>query len=151
MQTILACIDLSADSEAVLACARSLAQPGGRLVLLHVAAPDPDFVGYDIGPQSVRDQVAKELRTEHRSVQALADTLEDSGLSVTALTVQGVVVERILEHATRLPADLIVLASKGRSAVAELFAGSTVHGVLRAASVPVVVVPASLTGRRPAA
>ena len=116
-------------------------QPGGRLVLLHVAAPDPDFVGYDIGPQSVRDQVALELRTEHRSVQALAETLQHSGLSVTALTVQGVVVERILEHATRLQAELIVLASKGRSAVAELFTGSTVHGVLRAAR--------SLFGLRP--
>jgi nucleotide-binding universal stress UspA family protein len=116
-----------------------------------VAAPDPDFVGYDVGPQSVRDQVANELRTEHRSVQALAATLEHSGLSVTALTVQGVVVERILEHATRLHAELIVLASKGRSAVAELITGSTVHGVLRAAGVPVVVVPASATGRRPGA
>jgi nucleotide-binding universal stress UspA family protein len=151
MQTVLACIDLTAQSAAVLACARNLTPPGGQLVLLHVAAPDPDFVGYDVGPPTVRDQVAKELRAEHRAVQALAATLEHSGLNVTPLTVQGVVVERILEHATRMQVDLIVLASKGRSAIAELFAGSTVHGVLRGANVPVVVLPVGWMGPQPGA
>jgi nucleotide-binding universal stress UspA family protein len=141
----MACIDLSATSDDVLACARRLTQPAGRLVLLHVAAPDPEFVGYDVGPASVREEVAGELRTEHRRVQALAAALDDSGLTVTPLTVQGVVVDRILEHAARLAVDLIVVASKGRSAVAELFAGSTVHGLLRAATVPVVVVPVRAT------
>jgi nucleotide-binding universal stress UspA family protein len=145
MRTVLACVDLSATSDAVLTCARWLAQPTGHIVLLHVAAPDPDFVGYGIGPQTVRNEVAHELRAEHRHVQALAATVEDNGLSVTPLTVQGVVVERILEHAVRLNADLIVVASKGRSALAELIAGSTVHGLLRAATLPVVVVPAAMT------
>jgi nucleotide-binding universal stress UspA family protein len=144
MQTVLACIDLSASSEAVLTCAYKLTSPGGELVVLHVAAPDPDFVGYDIGPPSVRDQVAKELRAEHSSVQALAAQLAGRPVSVTPLTVQGEIVPRILEHAGRLEANLIVIASKGRSAVAELFAGGIVHGLLRAATVPVVVVPAAM-------
>jgi nucleotide-binding universal stress UspA family protein len=145
MQTVLACIDLSAGSEAVLACAYKLTQPGGELIVLHVAAPDPDFVGYDIGPPTVRDQVAKELRAEHANVQALAARLAGGAVTVTPLTVQGEIVVRILEHAARLEADAIVIASKGRSAMAELFAGGVVHGVLRAATVPVVVVPAAMT------
>jgi nucleotide-binding universal stress UspA family protein len=147
MQTVLACIDLSANSAAVVACARKLTHPSGELVLLHVAAPDPDFVGYDVGPPTVRDQVAKELRAEHRSVQALAATLSLGPLRVTPLTVQGVVVQRVLEHAERLGAELIVVGSRGRSALAELISGSTVHGLLRAATVPVVVVPLSTTDR----
>ena len=51
------------------------------------------------------------------------------------------VVERIVEHAARLQADFIVVASKGRSGVAELIVGSTVHALLRRATTPVVVVP----------
>jgi nucleotide-binding universal stress UspA family protein len=147
MHKVLACIDLSASTDAVVACARKLTHPSGELVVLHVAAPDPDFVGYDVGPPTVRDQVAKELRAEHRSVQALAATLSLGALTVTPLTVQGEVVQRILEHAARLQAELIVVGSKGRSALAELIMGSTVHGVLRAASVPVVVVPVSMSVR----
>jgi nucleotide-binding universal stress UspA family protein len=141
MRTVLACVDLSVSSEVVLGCACELARPAGQLVLLHVAAPDPEFVGYDIGPQSVRDEVASGLRTEHRQLQALAASIADRGLAVMPLMVQGVVVERILEHAARLQADFIVVAAKGRSVVAELIAGSTVHALLRAATVPVVVVP----------
>lgn len=143
MRTVLACIDLSETTGAVLACARELAEPGGQLVLLHVAAPEPEFVGYDVGPQSVRDGVALELRAEHRRVQALAEGLATSGLTLTPLTVQGPVVERILEHAARLQARWIVVGSKGRSVVRELMGGSTVHALLHAATSPVVVVPAN--------
>ena len=143
MRTVLACIDLSDVTDTVLACARELAAPNGHLVLLHVAAPDPEFVGYDVGPQSVRDEVALELRAEHRRVQALAEGLATSGLTLTPLTVQGAVVERILEHAARLQAQWIVVGSKGRGVVRELIGGSTVHALLHAAKLPVVVVPVS--------
>jgi nucleotide-binding universal stress UspA family protein len=146
MRTVLACIDLSEISEAVLACARMLAPPAGHLVILHVAAPDPEFIGYEVGPQSVRDGVASELRAEHRRVQALAATLAGSELTVTPLTVQGVAVDRILEHAERLHASLIVVGNRRRSAVAEWLTGSAVHSLLRAATVPLVVVPAVAIG-----
>jgi nucleotide-binding universal stress UspA family protein len=141
MHTILACLDLSATSESVLECALSLLRPDGQLVMLHVCAPEPEFVGYGIGPQSVRDAVAGELRAEHRQLQALATPLASRGLAVTPLTIQGTVVECIVEHATRLDAAFVVVASKGRSAVAEWFAGSVVHELLRRVAVPVVVVP----------
>lgn len=145
MRIVLAGVDFSEHCDAVLRCARALTDPGGELVLLHVAQPEPDFVGYGIGPQSVRDSVAIELRSEHRELQRLAASLGDSGVTVTALTVQGEVVARLVEHAQRLGAELIVVASHGRSALTELVGGSTVRGLLRVAPLPVVVVPA--TGR----
>src|SRR5438045_3200567 len=86
---ILACVDLSEASGAVIACACGLATPGGKLVILHVAAGEPDFVGYKAGPEVVRDEVAKDLRVEHLAVQRLADGVRDQGLDVTPLTVQG--------------------------------------------------------------
>jgi nucleotide-binding universal stress UspA family protein len=141
VRKVLACVDLSGGSQAVLACARSLALPDGELVLLHVAAPEPDFVGYDVGPQSTRDAIAHRLRDEHRRVQELSASLAAAGLTVTPLTVQGSVAERILDHAARLNADLIVIGSKRRSAVADLIVGSALRRVLHEATLPVVVVP----------
>lgn len=49
MRRVLACIDLSLSSHAVIAGARDLATPDGKLFILHVAAPDPDFVGFEAG------------------------------------------------------------------------------------------------------
>jgi hypothetical protein len=72
MRRVLACVDLTESSDRVLACARALTEPEGELVILHVAAPEPDFVGYCVGPQSVREAGALELRNEHRQVQQLA-------------------------------------------------------------------------------
>ena len=141
MRKILACVDLSESSHAVIACARSLAAPDGKLVLLHVAAPDPQFVGYAVGPESVRENVAAELHQEHAAVRRLAEGVREPGLEVTPLTVQGVVSERILEHADRLPADFIVVAAGEHGALHHLFAGSIARQVLHGAKVPVVVVP----------
>jgi nucleotide-binding universal stress UspA family protein len=149
MRRVLACIDLSEPSEAVLDCASGLAAPDGRLVILHVAAPEPDFVGYGVGPSSVRDSVASDLRREHRDVQELAHARAATGISVTPLVVQGAIVEKILDHATRLNSDFIVLASKGHSAMHDLVAGSVVRGVLQGAKVPVVVVPRHANEREP--
>ena len=57
---ILAAIDFSPISDRVLALASELAEKtGASLVVLHAAAPDPDFVGYEVGPQYVRDDRAE--------------------------------------------------------------------------------------------
>jgi nucleotide-binding universal stress UspA family protein len=141
MRRILACVDLSESSQAVIACACGLASPGGKVVLLHVAAGEPEFVGYRSGPDVVRDAVARELREEHLAVQRLADGVRDRGLDVTPLTVQGATAERILEHAERLHADFIIVASRGHGVLHDVLVGSTVRAVLHAATVPVVVVP----------
>lgn len=141
MRRILACVDLSESSQAVIDCACGLAARGGKLVVLHVAAGEPDFVGYKVGPPNERDSVAKDLRAEHLAVQRLAEGVRDQGLDVTPLTVQGATADRIVEHAARLHSDFIVVASRGHGALHDLLIGSVVQAVLHAATVPVVVVP----------
>jgi nucleotide-binding universal stress UspA family protein len=141
MRTALACVDLSESSDLVLGCAGRLFEREGQLIILHVAAPEPEFVGYGVGPQSVRQAVAWELRQEHRQVEQLARAMEADGLSVTPLTVQGMAIEKILDHAERLQVDFIVLASKGHGAMHDLIVGSVLRGVLKGACRPVVVVP----------
>jgi nucleotide-binding universal stress UspA family protein len=141
MRNILACVEPLEPARALLSCLRGLSHPEGKIVLLHVADPEPDFVGYGVGPQSVRQSVALELREEHRRLSELALELAAEGVPVTPLMIQGHVVDKILDQAQRLGSELIVLASKGHSALYDLVAGSVVRGVLKGATVPVVLVP----------
>lgn len=114
---------------------------GADVVVLHVAEPNPAFVGFEGGPGEVRDQIAAEFREEHRAVQALADRLRNDGIDATALLVQGPTAATILEQARRAESDVIVVGSHGRSAVYDLIAGSVSAEVIRKSDVPVLVVP----------
>jgi hypothetical protein len=69
MEAILACVDFSDVEGGVVDAATSLAGAlRAPLHVLHVSAPDPAFVGYAAGPESVREQVAASLREQHRRV-----------------------------------------------------------------------------------
>src|SRR4051812_20598922 len=87
---ILVALDLSDATESILAVARRAAKASnGSIILLHVADPDPDFVGYEVGPQVVRDQVAHGFRDQHRALHTLAEELRREGIETTALLIQG--------------------------------------------------------------
>jgi nucleotide-binding universal stress UspA family protein len=143
VERIIAAIDFSPVSGAVVGHAAAVARAfSAQLVLLHVAAPDPDFVGFDAGPQTVRDARAHQLREEHRGLQDRAAELRDEGIDAEASLVPGPTVDTILERAEHLNADLVVLGSHGHGAVYRALAGSVSEGVLRRAKCPVLVVPA---------
>ena len=139
---ILVAVDLSPASERVVEAAGRVAKlTGAKVYILHTAEPEPDFVGYDAGPEVVRTQVANEYRREHRDVQALADKLRDDGLNATALLIQGPTVETALREADNLEAELIVVGTHGHSAVYDVLIGSYSAGIIRKSKRPVLVVP----------
>ena len=142
MKNILVPVDFSDATGAVVARATDLAKAlQAQITLLHVVAPEPDFVGYEPGPQSVRDTVAKHVHEEHKQLQALEKMTAGQGVPVTSLLIQGYTAEKILKECERLKSDLIVMGSHGHSALHNLLVGSVAEGVLRKASCPVVVVP----------
>lgn len=142
MERLLVPVDFSEVTPSVVQHAASLAAAfAAELVLIHVAAPDPDFVGLDVGPETVRKARAEEIRGEHRELQALADDLRGRGLAARALLIQGPTVGKILGEARKLEADVIVMGSHGRGALHRALLGSVSEGVVRAASCPVLVVP----------
>jgi len=142
MKNILVPVDFSDVTDAVLRLALEVGKPfQAKIHLLHVAAPDPDFVGYEPGPPSVRVQLAEKFRDEHRKIQALK---EASGLpedGIHAHLIQGPFIQKILEEADRLQADLLVIGSHGHGALYNLLMGSVAEGILRDSRCPVLVVP----------
>jgi nucleotide-binding universal stress UspA family protein len=143
VKKLLAALDFSEVSEKVLEQAAALAEAfAAELTLVHVAAPDPDFVGYEAGPDTVREARAHELRGEHRQLQEMADGLRARGLDAKALLIQGPTIEKILEETKQLGADVIVIGSHGHGALHRALLGSVSEGVVRGAGCPVHVVPA---------
>ena len=139
---ILVSVDFSEATPRILQAAASLTRAlSGKLWMLHVGEPEPDFVGYEAGPDVVRDQVAREFRDEHRKLQEYADSMRAEGLPVTALMIQGPVVDTVIAEAERLEADMLVVGSHGYGAVYDLLVGSVSRGILKHAEIPVLVVP----------
>jgi len=143
MKHILAAIDFSQLSTSVARQAASIAAKfSAKLTLVHIAAPDPGFIGYDPGPQVERDGRAGELRSEHRQLQELADLIQKDDVPAQALLVQGSTVEGIITQAKKLDANLIVIGSHGKGVLSSIILGSVSEGVLRQSSCPVLVIPA---------
>lgn len=142
MERVLAALDFSPIGAAVLAHAADLAVAlGAEVDLLHVAAPNPEFVGYEAGPATVRDARAHELQAEHTQLLAHAEALRARGLTVHARLVQGYTVDTILSEAERLGVGLIVVGAHHRGPLGRALLGSVSAGVLRKAKCPVLVVP----------
>ena len=139
---ILVAVDLSDATARVMEVTERIAGPmSGVVRLLHVAEAEPDFVGFDAGPDVVRDQVAKEYRDEHRSVQAYADALRNANVDASALLIKGPIIETILNEAKRFEADLLIVGSHGFGALYDLLVGSSSRGILKDTNIPVLVVP----------
>jgi nucleotide-binding universal stress UspA family protein len=142
MKRVIACVDFSQETDAILRCALALATPvQAEIVVLYVAPPEPDFVGYDPGPESVRDAVAAHLTEEHRRLNELVVAIKET--PVRALMVMGVTAEAIVRHAMQLDSDFIVLGSHGHGTLHHLLVGSVTKEVLAKTTIPVVVVPPS--------
>jgi len=143
VHTLLVPIDFSDVTPKVLEAAQNLAQAfKSRIVLLHIAEPEPDFVGFEPGPVSVRTSVAKEFHTQHKQLDEAKQQLAKTGIEVVALHIQGSTVEKILHESLQQQADIIVLGSHGHGALHKLLTGSVAAGVLKSATCPVLVVPA---------
>jgi nucleotide-binding universal stress UspA family protein len=144
MKTILVPIDFSDVTPHVIETATKFATAFlSRVVILNVAEPEPDFVGFEAGPPTVRIAVARDFKAEHQRLDELKAQSAPTGLDVVVLHVQGPIVEKILHEATEQKADLIVIGSHGHGALYDLLVGSVTQGVIKAARCPVVVVPSA--------
>ena len=142
MKKILVSIDFSSVTEEVLRIAAEQARFfDGEIVLLHVENPEPDFVGYKPGPQVLRDNVAHDIKKNHRELDAIEKKLLKDSVKVKAFILQGATAETILHKANDIEADLIIMGTHGHGALHHLLLGSVTEEVVRKATCPLLLVP----------
>jgi nucleotide-binding universal stress UspA family protein len=142
LNNLLVAVDLKSSDQELIRYARTLAEKfNSTLWLIHIAAPDPDFVGYDVGPTYIRDMRAEELRKEHRLLQVLANQLEEKSIRAEALLIQGPTVDMLEKEVKKLNIDLLILGSHKHGFLYEMWVGHTAFKVIKEISIPVLIIP----------
>jgi len=139
---IIAAIDFSDSTDSVLDVATEQAKAfGEKLYLIHVAEPDPEFVGYEAGPDVVRNQMAEHFHNEHRSLQELCTQIKQKSCEAIALLIQGQTIEVLMEQAKVLDARMIVVGSHDHGDIYNLVCGSTTSDLLKRVNIPLLIIP----------
>ncbi len=142
MKNIAVGIDFSNSAGPVLDRAAELALAlGAHLHLVHIYAPEPDFVGYAEYAYPGVDEREQELREEKNQIRNLIDDLKKRGITASGFMREGDTVHALLEFTEKREASMLVIGTHGRGFVERLLLGSVAEGIIRHATLPVVVVP----------
>ncbi|MEZ4334875.1 MAG: universal stress protein [Myxococcota bacterium] len=145
ISTILVPTDFSEDAASALAMAKELAgKLGSRLVILHAYRVDLPMATPDLGGGFILpDRFYEELRASAtKQVEALAAETAKTGVAVEGVAIEERPASAIVETAKRLPADLIVMGTRGLTGLAHVVLGSVADRVIREATCPVLTVRA---------
>lgn len=142
MKNILVSIDFNENEMILLDKAFQMAESfGSKLWLVHIAAPDPDFVGYEVGPQYVRDSRASELRKEHKTIQEYTSILNKKGVESEGLIIQGATIDMIFKESEKLNIDLIVAGLHKHGFFHKVFFENVSSEIIKKSNIPVLIVP----------
>lgn len=141
-KTILVPLDGSKRAEAILPHVEEMANRyKANVVFLHVIEPIPPIVGPEDAYVVLEERQIKEQTKEARSYLAsLRGELLKKDIKVTTHVVRGPVVEAIINTARHEEADLIAIASHGRSGLSQVFYGSVAAGVLHRVDRPLLLI-----------
>ena len=120
----------------VVKLATSLAAPP-QIILLHADVPLLKGVEAKLGVQGTRDYHADNSRYALKDARA---ALTDAGLEFEARAIVQDADKAVVEIAANEAADMIVMGSRGRTALTGFLLGSTTTKVIAQAGVPVTVV-----------
>lgn len=142
MKEIICPVDFSRTSQTALNYAAAIAkQLNAQLTLLHVYELP---VLYGDAPFLAVQQLGSEIEeAASGNLNKEADALLASspGLVIEKILICGIPSSEIIKLADKRKADLIVMGTKGLSAVERLFIGSTTERVFHHVSVPVLCIP----------
>lgn len=108
-----------------------------RITALHVVSP---------GEPSLEEPSVDRLR---RETEAFFDAATKSGVPLDVLVDVGQPARHILDRASTLPADLIVMGTHGSGGFEHLMLGSVTEKIVRKARCPVLTVPPHVEERSP--
>jgi nucleotide-binding universal stress UspA family protein len=137
IQTILVPVDFSEHSRRALDYATGFAQRFGAAVhVVHVMHMPSDVRVTGTWWSTLRGQALEALRE-------LLEGTDSAGLKIESHIAEGHPSESIVELATNLGADLIVMGSHGRTGLAHVLLGSVAERTIRSAPCPVITLKKS--------
>lgn len=144
--TILVPLDESKRAEVILSHVEELAgKLGARVILLTCIEQKLVYTG-DLEISAMvqkNDDMAQRTKTAESYLSAVQARLEKLGIRVSTTVMQGPPVEAIIAVAGKENADLIAMASHGRSGLGRVFYGSVAAGILQRADRPLLIIRAS--------
>lgn len=145
MDTILALIDYDELAETVADEAAAWAVAfGSRVFLLHVEDPEPDFVGYQVGPQYIRDHEAARIRQDMQHLGKLRERVARQGIEeVESLIIQGDRIDKIRDEISRINPDLLIMGWHPPHGLLHRLFGGVGETLIRHLPCRTLLVPAS--------
>lgn len=141
-KNIMVAVDFNDSIGELMVYADLLAQKfGSKVWVLHVADPEPDFVGYEPGPQYIRDIKAEEYREEHHNLQEVCKNFLSEDIKTEALLIQGSTVETVLDEAKKLKIDLLIVGTHKHSFLHNLLQENVSMELIKKAEIPMLTVP----------
>jgi nucleotide-binding universal stress UspA family protein len=138
-ERVLVPLDDSERALSILGHVSRVAEPGARLVLLNVVEPTAWTYWPDAGGALVPDEREQE-EAARGWLEAAAAPMRASGFDVeTRVTVSRHCANAILSAARGMDAQLVALATHGRSGLVRAALGSVAEEVVRGADVPVLL------------
>lgn len=139
--TILVPLDGSKRAEAILPHVKDLAgRYGATVIFVRVVEPVP----IRVGPEGAYSLLVEDLELWAKQAESYLSDLQDQyrekGIEVRIRVVQGSAVEAITEIAESEGADLIAMASHGRTGLRRVFYGSVAAGVLHRVDRPLLLI-----------
>jgi nucleotide-binding universal stress UspA family protein len=141
MKNILVAVEFEKKTTRLLKYASELAEKfKSKIWIVHIAAPDPDFVGNRVGRQYMKQFRTEHLRKEHRTIQAYANNLSKKGLFATGLLIQGSTVQTLRDEIKKLKIDLIIIGNHKHNILYRTFNEVTTTAFQKI-KVPMLVLP----------
>jgi nucleotide-binding universal stress UspA family protein len=138
---VVSAVDLTVASAVAVRTILDLIRPSGaRLTLVHTLKNEPSHMVFS-GGEALRAVRNTKGRAAQVAAQFRKKIPANAGLRVEARVTTGAPHRAILEIASEVDADLIVMGVPPRSRIDEVLFGSTLRFILRRAKTPVLVVP----------
>lgn len=139
--TILVPLDGSERAEVILSHVENLARHyHSRVILLEVLEPVHTVVSPDGIYIPDQEVFADRKKASEDYLTQIQNRLKNAGIDVTCQLVVGRVVDQIINVAEQENADLVAMASHGRTGLARVFYGSVAAGVLHRIERPLLLV-----------
>lgn len=144
-RTILVPLDGSRAAEQALGQAADLAAGSDARLLLVTVVPTLEDLVYASGgmvPYWLATDQEAVARTARREMEIVAHRLQDQGIRAQGMVARGWPAEEILCTAAQEHADLIIMATHGRTGISNFWLGSTAMKVVQRATRPVLLIRA---------